>query len=268
MTIDLGDTVPLKFTVLDDGAPAVPATITLTIELPDGTTVTPTVASPDTGRYEADYVPAAAGRYAVRWTSTEPATAFTDVFDVRPAAPRYMIGLAQAKAHLNITSTDHDEELRGHIEAATAAIELYLHEAVVRRTVVEKHTLPRPMTLLILDEHPVVSLTSVQSLDATTTWDLAGLDVDGSTGLVQVVSGGALSGTVVVTYVAGRSMIPANHSRAAELVVEQLYSPQRSPGAGPPGSPGGEELLEPDDYGVVIPAAAISLLGVSAPLVG
>jgi uncharacterized phiE125 gp8 family phage protein len=266
---DLGDTVPLSVDVLDsDGAAAVAGSVALSVELPDGTTVTPTITNPTVGRYEVDYVPTVAGRYAVRWTSTVPATAHTDVFDVRPAAPRYMISLAQAKAHLNITSTSHDEELRGHIEAATAAIELYLNETVVRRTVVEKHTLPRPAASLVLDEHPVVALTSVESLDGATTWSGAALDVDGTTGVLRVTTGAALSGTVVITYVAGRSIVPANYSRAAELVVEQLYGPQRSAGAGPPGSPGGEEGMEPDDYGVVIPAAAINLLGVSAPLVG
>lgn len=265
---DLKDTVPLGVDVLDvDGDPTAAGSVVLTIDLPDGTTVTPAVGSPTTGRYEVDFVPTMPGRHAVRWVSTDPSTEFNDVFDVRPQSPRYMISLAQAKRHLNLTTAEHDEELRGHIEAVTAAIELYLHETVVRRSVVEKHVLRRPGSALMLEQHPVVSLTSVQSLDGATTWDLASLDVDTDTGLLSTITG-RLSGTVVVTYVAGRSIIPANYSRAAELVVEEMFGPQRAAGAGPPGSPGGGDEREPNDYGVVIPPMAVELLGVSAPLVG
>lgn len=269
MTFDLGDTVPLSVDVLDaDGAPTAAASVTLTLDLPDGSALTPLVSNPSTGRYEVDFVPAVPGRFGVRWTSTDPATAYSDVFDVRPAAPRYMISLAQAKRHLNITSTLHDEELRGHIEAATSAIELYLGETVVRRTVVEQHTLDRPTSAIALDQYPVVSLTSVAALNGSVSWDVGSFDLDRSTGMLRAAGAGGLSGTVVVTYVAGRSEVPANYARAAEIVVEHLYGPQRSAGAGPPSAPGGEEALAPDDYGTVIPPMAINLLGASAPPVG
>lgn len=266
MAFDLGDTVPLTFDV--EGADG-STTAVLTIELPDGTPATPTPTSPSLGRYEVSFPPTQAGRHGVRWTSTAPASAHADVFDVRPAAPRYLISLADAKRHLNMrsTRTTDDEELRGHIEAATEAIELYLREAVVRRPEVDKVKLRRHTSQLMLDHRPVVSLTSVVSLDGTTTWDVADLDVDTDTGLLSVVSGPALSGTVLVTYIAGRSVIPPNYSRAAELVVESLVCGQRAPAVGPPATPGGEAELEPDDYGVVIPPKARELLGASAPLV-
>lgn len=268
MAYDLGDTVPLGIDVLDaDGDPTAALTAVLTVDQPDGTAVTPTVTNPSVGRYEVDYVPAQAGRHGVRWVSTGPAAAFSDAFDVRPGAPRYLISLADAKRHLNITSSAHDEELRGHIEAATATIEQYLHEVVVRRTAVQKVGLRRRASQVALDHYPVVSLTSVESLDGATTWDVADLDVD-DVGILTVQAGSALSGTVVVTYVAGRSVIPPNYARAAELVVECLYEAQRDAGAGPPARPGGEDELAPDPYGVVMSPKVRELLGVTGPMVG
>lgn len=263
MAYDLGDVVPLTFTVI--GATE-STTAALTLELPDGTSATPAVTGPVAGVFSVDYAPAAEGRYGVRWVSASPAQATSDVFDVRPPAPGYMISLADAKAHLNLTTTVYDEELRGHIEAATSAIEQYLGEVVVRRTVVETLQVRGRTSAVSLGYIPVLSLTSVASLDGATTWDVDDLDVSDA-GTLTVQSGAALSGPVVVTYVAGRSSIPANYALAAKMVVETLYRSQRAPAVGPPVSPVSEMALEPDPYGVVMSSKVRELLGVSGPLV-
>lgn len=260
MAYDPGDTVELVFDVAgaDESTTAV-----LTLELPDGTTTEPTPAGPAEGRFTATYVPAQPGRYGVRWVSTAPGQATSDVFDVRPVQPQYLISLADAKNHLRITTTRHDEKLRGHIETATAAIEEYLHEAIVRRTVTQKIRVDQRALQLVLDHYPVVSITSA-TVEGTAA-DVSGWDVD-DVGILTLPA--AVSGTVVVTYIAGRSVIPPEVLHAAKLVVEQLYSPQRSPAAGPPSAPGGEDELEPDAYGVVMTAQVRELLGVTGPLVG
>ena len=262
MAFDVGDTVPLAADIADAaGAPTAASSVVLTVELPDGTTVTPEVSSPSTGRYVCDFVTTQAGRHAFHWNSTAPSSAFADVFDVRPGLPRYIISLADAKAHLNITSTRHDEELRAHIEAATDAIETYLGEVVVRRPVTEWVTL-RNENRIALSHWPVIAVTAATGSSGVL--DVSGWTVE-DTGLVNLPT--RMSGALTVTYTAGRSIIPAGYIAAAKMVVECLYGPQRNPGAGPPGRPGGEEVETIDPYGVVMSPKVRELLGVTGPAV-
>jgi hypothetical protein len=266
MAYILGSTVPLAVTIVDDaGQPASPSTISLEIELPDGTTTTVLPTNDAPGHYAYDYVAdTLPGRYGVYWVTTAPYTAIASVFDVRRSMPRYIISLLDAKRALNMpaTGTRDDDELTGHIEAATDAIELYLRETVVRRTVVERHRLADPVTSLVLATYPIVSVTSIVAADASQAWTATTLDVD--TGVVSTASP-AFHGDLIVTCVAGRSEIPANYSRAAEIVVRNLWESQRSIGAGPK-TP--EEAMDVDRYGVVIPPRARELLGSTAPMVG
>lgn len=265
MPYDLGDTVPLPFTVTDaDDEPTTPTTVVLTIELPDGTTATPAPGPPlSTGRYEVAFVPTIAGRHVARWVSTGPAKAFVDVFDVRSASPAYVISLADAKASLNIQSSRYDEKLRAYIEAATGAIERYLGQAVVRRTVVETIETRVVRTTLALQSWPVVSLVSIVSEDGATTWDVSKVRVN-DVGMLIVMGGPALSGAVVVTYIAGRGVIQPEVTLAARKVVQCLFEDQRFTGTEPPPA---RADLERDAYGVVISPEVTSLLGPSGPLV-
>ncbi len=84
------------------GQPANAGAVTLTITLPDGTTVTPgPIASTTPGVYDYDYVTVQAGRHGVRWVATGAnAAAFTDAFDVQPADGSPWISLADVKDHL------------------------------------------------------------------------------------------------------------------------------------------------------------------------
>src|SRR4051812_20752162 len=90
------------------------STVTLTITR-DGVaepgspfTITPTT----TGQYDKDYAAPAAGTYVGYWQATGlNASSYSQVFDVQPADPRYLVSLARAKDHLNIpqTTTTSDE---------------------------------------------------------------------------------------------------------------------------------------------------------------
>jgi hypothetical protein len=263
MPYDLGDTVPLAVTVRDSaGDPTAAGTCLLSVELPDGTTVQPAVSSDETGIYTVAYVPTMAGRYAIRWTSTEPATAYADVFDVRPAAPLYVLSLADARDALNITSSRHDEKIRPYIEATTGALERYLGQVIVRRTFVETITARRGgQPAVALSHWPVVSITSAATEDGVTTWDAGDLDADD----VGILTGATFTGRIVVTYIAGRSEMPPEITLAARKVLAALYSDKRGASAGPPGQPGGEEL-ERDAYGIVTSPEVVELLGASGPL--
>lgn len=267
---DLGDTIPLTTEVLDAAGVLTAASgVACTIGLPDGTSVTPTVSSPSTGRYTVDYVPTLAGRHSERWTSTTPATARSDTFDVRAANPGYIFSLADAKAHLNLpaASTTNDEELRGWIEACTEVVEELAGRVVARRTVTEKRTLHRPVTVLALGYTPVVSLTSVVDINGYQTWTVGEFDVDADSGIVEVLRAGTpLYGSLRFTYVAGYPALPAKLVGAAKSILRHLWETQRSTmGGGQRTRLGGSVEDTVMVAGYAVPRAASELIGGRAP---
>jgi len=235
--MDLGDVVPLTVEIRDaSGALAAAGAIVLTVTLPDGTSVTPSITNPSTGRYQADYPTTQAGRHTARWVATGlNSSAYVDTFDVRPANPGYIISLAQTKRALNIpvTSTGDDEELRELIEAVTAIVEDYRKEAIVRRTVTEQIWARRAGSIL-LRKAPVISVTSVSRVIDGYVWPAGDLALrDAEIGELSLSPYGLLfSGDLTVTYVAGRSVIPANFVEAAKIIVKHLWTVQQTPGMG------------------------------------
>lgn len=279
MSLDIGDLVPLTVTVRDaTGNPVNATTVTLTITLPDGTTVTPTVANPpsSTGVYLYDYPAVQAGHHSLRWTSTGPSAAYSDAFDVSVALPQYLVSLADMKNQLRITGTSDDEQLRRFIEAATTAVERIRGEAAVKRTVTEEHRFPDwfrglgqvtpnmstatyQRRAMALNVSPVVSLTSVARVDGTMTWDVSLLHVEQVSGVVDVLFGPAFAGLITVTYVAGYQVIPAEFGLAASFIVEHLWQTRRGAKGGP--RPGGMETSMVPGIGYAIPNQAIEVLG-------
>lgn len=141
-TYTLGQPVPLTFQCYDtDGALVAPTTAVLTVTLPSGSTVTPTLDNPSTGVYQLDYVPSATGRHVAAFVSTGiGAGAAVDVFDV-VATNLSVVSLADAKAYLGQTSWS-DGEITKAIAAEQSAqakvcdIDDYgpdLREALLRR---------------------------------------------------------------------------------------------------------------------------------------
>jgi hypothetical protein len=269
VALDLGDTVPnLAVTVTDANGALAAASVVLTIGLPDGTTTNPTVTNPSLGRYEATYQTVQAGRHTVRWVATGAnASAYADSFDVRSATPDYILSLEDAKAQLNIDSTVADEELRPFIEATTAIVERETGKAIVRRTVsAELHQLSYGKTSLFLRQRPVVSVTSIASLDGLTTWSPSNWYLNGDWGQLIWKSGPYLYGDVLFGYVPGMAVIPANYTRAAAIIIQHLWETQR----GTMGNRrfGGQELDRAlTGMGYAIPNRAKELLGPRAPVV-
>lgn len=258
MSHDLGDTVPLTVTVRDSaGVPVNATTITLTIQLPDGTTTTPVVANPpaSTGVYAHDFAPSTAGRHAYRFVSTGPVSAFSDVFDVDDAFPSYVVGLADARAQLQQSSTVRDEDLRGVIAAATGVVERHTGKAIARRTITAER-ITAASGQLWLHHRPVVSLTSVTDAygGALTVGDLT-LNADWG----QVI--GSLCGTYTVTYVAGMTSIPAHFREAGAIIVQHLWTTQRGQRGGPRVGGALDVTLGVPGAGFAIPNAALELLG-------
>jgi hypothetical protein len=262
MPFDLGAVVPLGTTVKDSaGALANAGSMAVTIGLPDGTssTVSP-VAPTSTGVYGYDYATVQVGRHTVRWVATGVnAGAYTDSFDVRESAPPGILSLADAKKHLNKTTTTDDDEIRGWVESITTGIE-GLCGPVIVRTVTERHE-GRRVPVICLRKTPILSVTSVVAiLTGGTTYTVADLDVDTETGLVQRKDGGTFTGPLRVTYSAGRRIVPANISSAARIILQHLWRTQQ--GASRP-SRGTQDydVSEPiPGFGYAIPNRALQLL--------
>jgi len=71
MAHDIGDLVTLTITFIDDaGDPRDPTTVVCTVQAPDGTLTTPSVANPSVGTYVAETEPAASGVWRYKFTGT------------------------------------------------------------------------------------------------------------------------------------------------------------------------------------------------------
>jgi hypothetical protein len=262
--IDLGAAVRLQAECRDlAGTLTNASTVTLAITLPDGTVVTPPVTNPpaDTGMYRCDYTTVQAGRHAVYWTFTGPPAAYTDTFDVRPAEPPLLLSLAAAKAHLNLTTSAHDEEVRFWIGATTRCVEHYTGP-VVRRTVTETHDhLPyygaRAVPLRIT---PVLALVSAAALDPSgTTYDVDDLYVD-ENGILRRTDGGRLAGPLRVTYTVGRTVVGENITAAARIILQHLWRTQGGPGRPALGTEDFAVTEPIPGLGYAIPNRALQLL--------
>jgi hypothetical protein len=244
-----------------DGTLTTAGTAVVTVTLPDGTAVTPDVTATGTGSYQADYATTTAGRHTVRWAFTDPAAAYTDVLDVLPEAPPAILSLADARAHLNLSNTNEDAEVRFWNNAVTRAVEFYVGP-VVARTVTEQHTV-RAAPVVVLLQTPVLELTGVSAvLTGCVAPAIDGLAVDGGTGEVFRLDGGALSGRLSFTYRAGRTVIGEHITGAARIILEHFWRTQR---AGRRGGvlPGGDDyaVTEPiPGLGYAVPNRAIELL--------
>lgn len=266
--IDLGSVFQVAVDVLDaSGALTNPSSATLTLTLPDGSTLTPAVPLPPaaTGKLRVDYVTTQVGRHAWRMVTSNPTTAYSDVFDVRPAVPTGIVSLADARAQLNFgaTETADDDELRGSIGAATRAVERALGKVVVRRSFTDRFTVGGSATQVLLRNVPVLSLTSFVSADGATSWDVGSLQADGETGLVTVESGPAFTGVLDGTYQAGYAVIPENYQLAGKIILQHLWETQR--GAMGVQLGGGDVDMALASRGFAIPRRALELLDTQLP---
>lgn len=264
MPYDLGSTVRLLAECQGpDGTLTTAGTATVTITLPDESTAAPAAAesTPDSGRYQADYVTAQPGRHTVRWVFTTPADAYTDSFDVRPLAPPTILSLADAKAHLKLpaTRTDRDDEIRGWTESITRGIEGMCGPVIVR-TIEERHDVRRASTICLLHVPALELLDVSPALTSGASYPVADLDLDPDTGIVHRLDGGALTGPLRVRYRAGRPIVTANITAAARIILQHLWRTTQGPSRPQPGT-GDFDVTEPmAGFGYAIPNRAVQLL--------
>lgn len=247
--IDLGGVYPAALDVYDDtGTLANAATVTLTITLPDGSQVTPSVPNPpaSAGQYRYGYPTVQSGRHIVRWVTDNPTTAYTDVFDVGVAEQPSIMSLADAKRQLGIDPSDtrDDDELRMWMAGATKAVEMYKNEKISRQQITQT-TMNRDGRSLRLWEVPVISLDSLARADGTYTWDVT-TDVwtDTDTGLVELLRGPHLRGRVTAVYTAGYTVIPPHILDASLVLLQHVWETRRGPGTIGAGVIGPDEAMD------------------------
>ncbi len=258
--IDLGDVVPLSVQITDDaGAPADATAVTVSVTAPGGTVTAPAVVNAATGTYTATYTPSAVGVYAVKWTATGVnACVSTDVFTVSDYTAG-VISLAEAKAHLNISTPASDAELRDFIEVATAAAEQVSGRALAPRTVVET-TQGNGAGALIVATPPVASVESVTEHGVSVPADNYRIIANGQ--LLERISGAwsSAANSIVVTYTAGvtgSDLAVTKH--AVKEMLRHLWVTQR--GGGRPARDG--EMMVGAGYS--FPNRVLQLLGLDSP---
>ena len=258
--IDIGQVYHATLTIKSQSIS--PATITLTITLPDGTTVTPSAgpgaASGPDWIIAYDYATTQAGLHKAAWQTTGPGTAAADAFNVRDY--RAILSLAEGKNHIGVdTWTGDDDELRNFLMAVTEVVESKVGPCV-RRTVTQRIGDTHAGTL-VLNQYPVLSVTSVTSVwTGGPSWTTAQLVVDGDAGTVTVQYGAMpfWYGPWDVVYPVGRAVVAERHIHAAKELLRHLWESQRGQLQAP--ALGGEQFTTSSGWAFTVPNRVLELL--------
>ncbi|MGM9473184.1 hypothetical protein ACS5PJ_14415 [Pseudarthrobacter sp. YS3] len=244
-SLDLGALATVRWpTAPDTGAYA------LAVKRPDGTTLTPAPAV--TGFKEtvqAKFTPSMAGRYLLSWTAGG-AGAHTDVLDVWPADPQFLISVDEVLAGLRLPANADPakaQDLRLYVAAATPVIEDITGPMLATTktfttwgggsAVVLPH-LPNQILGITADGAPVTSYVPELA---------AGIIYAGSRTAASSFPGGEL----VITYRVGAAEIPPNIRLAArELVRFWWQGGMQGSGGNARGSASDGDAFTPSGYAV------------------
>lgn len=263
-----GQPVRLNTTVADVSGTLVNAGgLTLLVQKPDLTTQS--YGSPvneSTGKYHQDVLPtdlSQVGHYQYTWTATGSGAGVSfggfDVFNPLDVA---VLSLQDAKAATNIplATTTYDSELADMVASVQVNLERLIGGPIITRTITE-HVVPsRGREVLILQQRPLVSITSIVDNYSGISIDVSDVDLDKPAGLVRrkLLLPFLVLGTTEVTYKAGLgTTVPPAIALAARIIVQHLWETQRGPSQFP-GS-GGDELATTLS-GFAIPNRALEVL--------
>jgi hypothetical protein len=261
-----GQVYRASLTVWNLDAP--PGSVALAITKPGGTLVDPapsigaaTVAGKDY-TYTYDYTLPSAGLFKFAWSTTGPGTTpAPDYVNVRDFIS--LIGLTEAKAHLNMTATTDDDELLNFMQAATELVESRAGTCVPRQVTGEWIT-GSVRSLIRLPSGPLPSATSVTSISSTwpggPTWGPDDLIVNPAAGTVRLKTMVPFWwGPWQATYTAGRTVIPERFLQACKEQLRHLWETQRGPSPSPP-LPGEELFTSSAGWSFSVPQRVIELL--------
>ncbi len=262
MAYDTGDLPQVQVTWTNLAGALTDATTVLTVTAPDGTITTPAVTHGTTGVYTATFTVTLAGTYSYKWTASGALTAVEESqIEVRPAGAR-IISLAAAKAQVGAKTTADEDELRDYIDAIDDVVDA-MCTSMVRHTEVE--TVVAGNGVIALSNQPVISITSIVAAQTGFAAPLVtDLVLEPETGKLYPVA--PLTpwawywwGRLIVTYVAGRQVIPASVNLAARIILANLWETQHNRGAGR-ATFGGEEMVPVPGTAYLIPYRAAALL--------
>ena len=250
----LGAQVKLRFPTAAESA-------TLTVQRPDGQALVVAPPVRDGADLVATFTPTVPGRYTYRCIDSN-GRGWRDIFHVEPPTSLALCSLDGAKQHLNMDLRQHvdDEELLGHIEAATEVIERHRGEVVAARTFTASVEAGRT-----LPHAPVVRVLSATRTGPVETVDVTSWGPDTRTGLLTLPRWAGRG--LVVTYIAGYEVVPPAFVRAAEIIAAHLWETQRMSALGGATTMGEDQYLTPSGLGYAIPNRAVQLLGGRPPVI-
>lgn len=173
-----------------------------------------------------------------------------------------LLTLAEAKTQLDITTTTYDTELQAYVDSLTSVIEGFVGP-VENRAVTE--TAEGTGCTLALLSTPVVALTSLTPIrTGSAPVDVAGLHVDGTTGIVRRLDGGRFTGGPwTAAYTAGRGTVAPTINLAARILLQHLWRTQYGASRAGVGVGGGDDyaVTEPiPGFGYAVPNRVLQLL--------
>lgn len=260
----VGQPVRLPYRVQDAaGVPVDPATMTIEVVQPDGTTTSLAldagIVRDGEGEFYGLLFPTQPGRHVWSGYTTGPVTALApDVFNVTAAQDAPLVGIAEARSWLNISSADHDALILRAVSEATEVAEQWTGETFRRTTVTEQ--LDGGVRSLRLLRHPVIEVTEVIEDSAVLT--SADWTLDASVGLLR--RGGPTSclrwspgwQNITVTYVAGYTVIPDRILGGVEELTRHRFRAIRA----------GDDADEAYAQTVALQQMCIMLLGPAGPV--
>lgn len=263
--IDLGNATVASWTPGPTGA-----TVVLTVTLPDGTTATPAVTE-SSGTYNATVTTSQAGRYFLKWSIAATSTVYTDLLDVWPADPRFIVPLDEMLTALRMTTqvSDRDRsDMRLFLAAATEVIEDIVGTVLIR-TVTQVSDGGRNAINLwqaVAEEGDIVVTVNGSTLTegvGFVVWRRAGIIYAGSSTSPTYFSSGRQN--VSVTYPSGSSTIKPNVRLAAIELCRHMwqFGRQANQRAQLPGDLPTEDMAQ-TPAGFLIPRRVLQLLGPDA----
>lgn len=241
---DLADPVPLSVNTYNNATPPALANagnVALVITAPTAAYVIDPVAPTSTGVYVYTFTPLEAGRHTARWVATGAnASAYTDAFDVEPAATPALVSLSRAKEHENFLNNVDDAELRRFINAASTWAERE-YGPLGRQTFVETHT-PSGNKIALSHWSPGQTITLASVVGAwgySATLDITTLHVTDAGILEPNLNGWLGWYPLTITYAAGDSILTEDVQIGVLEVIAGLWETQHGGGT----SGGGPEAL-------------------------
>ena len=230
----LGQPFRVDLTVADvaTGALVDPTTATMTFRYPDGSTVAgPAFVRDSLGKFHADVLLPAAGKYRRVTTTTGPGAGVDveDVLILDPLAPQ-IVTLDDIKAALNIdeANTTFDDELSDHIAALPPVVEQLAGPVLPVSYTETAYGWP-----IVVRHPPIAVVTSVTGYGGLI--GLAGLVVDKPAGIIEPAASltpAYLSKVTTVVYTSGYLDVPEAIGLASRIIVEHWWESQRAKPAG------------------------------------